>query len=441
SQGRPHPARLLEGRRAGGEGGVRARGRGVERGRAHDRGDQASRVSGDRGRGARHHRRGALDVREVLPRRRGAGAQGSLRALPGGDQPGHDRPRSGEGLAHAPRAAGEDGRVLLRLRRDPDPQLHVGGAADRGGPQPGAPLRGPGRRGGQRLRPAVDRAALRVRQGAHAGGIPAHGRPVRGGDAAGSRRALPEAHRVPPRAAGARGVVFTSRRARPVMIGPLVAAAILAGTGSGGFAAAGPVAAASGAHRADSDAPRASPIEWRPVIAGVTYAAIPIPRAVPLGDPHLHVVRIDPRKARLRAAMASEVDGRRRTAAEWCAGSNLAVAINLGMFQGAPLSNVGYARQGKHLDNSRWNAYRSALVFGARRSGIPPARLIDLDQPGARRQTDEYEAAVQNLRLIEAPGRNVWSRQTRRWSEAAIGMDAQGEILFLFCRSPFTMFE
>lgn len=225
------------------------------------------------------------------------------------------------------------------------------------------------------------------------------------------------------------------------MIGPLVAAAILAGTGSGGFAAAGPVAAASGAHRADSDAPRASPIEWRPVIAGVTYAAIPIPRAVPLGDPHLHVVRIDPRKARLRAAMASEVDGRRRTAAEWCAGSNLAVAINLGMFQGAPLSNVGYARQGKHLDNSRWNAYRSALVFGARRSGIPPARLIDLDQPGARRQTDEYEAAVQNLRLIEAPGRNVWSRQTRRWSEAAIGMDAQGEILFLFCRSPFTMFE
>jgi len=205
------------------------------------------------------------------------------------------------------------------------------------------------------------------------------------------------------------------------MIGPLVAGAVLSGAVSGAFAA--------------------PPIEWRPVIAGVSYAAIPIIRAMPLGDPHLHVVRIDPRRARLRAAMASEVDGRRRTAAEWCAKSNLAMAINLGMFQGAPLSNVGYARQGEHLDNSRWNAYRSTLVFGAKRPGIPAARLIDLDQPGARRQTDDYEAAVQNLRLIEAPGRSVWSRQSRRWSEAAIGMDAQDEILLLFCRSPFTMFE
>src|SRR5206468_3610842 len=45
---------------------------------------------------------------------------------------------------------------------------------------------------------------------------------------------------------------------------------------------------------------------------------------------------------------------------------------------------------------------------------------------------------VQSIRMISCNGENVWSRQERRWSTAAIGMDALGRILFLHVRSPYS---
>jgi hypothetical protein len=45
------------------------------------------------------------------------------------------------------------------------------------------------------------------------------------------------------------------------------------------------------------------------------------------------------------------------------------------------------------------------------------------------------------LRLIKRPGTNQWTRQSRKWSEAALGEDSSGRILFIFSRSPFTMHD
>jgi hypothetical protein len=53
----------------------------------------------------------------------------------------------------------------------------------------------------------------------------------------------------------------------------------------------------------------------------------------------------------------------------------------------------------------------------------------------------DYMTAVQNLRLIKRPGENRWSQQKKMWSEAALGEDADGRILFIFTRSPFTMHD
>jgi hypothetical protein len=46
---------------------------------------------------------------------------------------------------------------------------------------------------------------------------------------------------------------------------------------------------------------------------------------------------------------------------------------------------------------------------------------------------------VQNLRLIKAPGVNVWKKNGRAWSEAAIAQDKKGRLLFLFTREPYEM--
>jgi hypothetical protein len=183
-------------------------------------------------------------------------------------------------------------------------------------------------------------------------------------------------------------------------------------------------------------------IEWKPLLPGVSYAEIATHPPGLDGEGRLHVVRIDPARAELRAVMASEHDGKRRSTRNWCADFGLAVAINLGMYQQDRLSNVGYARNGAHVNNAHWpSSYKSALGFGPKPGVSPAALIVDLDAEGSRERLDGYRTVVQNLRLIKSPGRNVWSKQERRWSEAAIAIDGEGQILFLFSRAPYTMWD
>jgi hypothetical protein len=180
---------------------------------------------------------------------------------------------------------------------------------------------------------------------------------------------------------------------------------------------------------------------WRVVAKGVEYAAVALGPPTPLGDGILHVVRIDPKMAALRAYMASEAGERARTAREWCEAKGLVATINLGMYQTDMKSNVGYARKGTHLNNRGFNAYRSYLGFDPRRSDLAPVVFLDGEDPDVRSVLSEYGTAIQNLRLIRAPGINVWEKQDKRWPEAAIAEDGEGRVLFLLTQTPFSMWE
>jgi hypothetical protein len=172
---------------------------------------------------------------------------------------------------------------------------------------------------------------------------------------------------------------------------------------------------------------------WKQLQAGVEYAVV--------GD-GLHVVRIDPRRAPLQAVMASARDRKKRTAAEWCRERKLAVAINLGMFRDDNLTNVGHARAPGHANNPRWSKkYKTALAFGPTQADLPAAVMLDIDTPGAMERQAAYGTVIQNLRLIRAPGRGVWAKQDKRWSEAAVAADGSGRVLFLFTRRPYSMQE
>ena len=164
-------------------------------------------------------------------------------------------------------------------------------------------------------------------------------------------------------------------------------------------------------------------ISWRLLQPGVEYAT----------PQNLHVVRIDPARAKLTAALASEQRTAPRTAAEWCRASNLAVAINLGMFATDNRTNVGYLRHGKHVNNPRWNAYQSVLALN------PGAVWIDRDETKAMPTLARYEIVVQNLRLISGKRRNVWEKNDRQWSEAAVAVDSKGRVLFIFSREAYSM--
>jgi hypothetical protein len=96
----------------------------------------------------------------------------------------------------------------------------------------------------------------------------------------------------------------------------------------------------------------------------------------------------------------------------------------------------------EHVNSRRVNSYKSLLAFDPKEGrSVAPFRIFDLDEPGITIQSvlEDYSSAIQNLRLIKKPGINVWSKQDDFWSEAAIGEDKEGRILFIYSRSPFSM--
>jgi hypothetical protein len=183
-------------------------------------------------------------------------------------------------------------------------------------------------------------------------------------------------------------------------------------------------------------------VEWKTLEPGIEYTTVTPagPSELPI-DGRLHLVRIDARKRQLEAVMSGGDDGKPRTAGAWCRERHLAVAINMGMYEKDERTNTGYARKDRYVNNGHWGTkYRAALGLAPTRPGTPPALMADLDKPADKERLAGYGTVVQNLRLIRT-GQNVWQKADRRWSEAAVGIDKQGRVLFIFCRYPHAMKE
>jgi hypothetical protein len=183
-------------------------------------------------------------------------------------------------------------------------------------------------------------------------------------------------------------------------------------------------------------------VEWRKVAEGVEYASIALDPRPSLGDGVLHAVRIDPTRARVRALAASREGGKARTARRWREEFHLAAVINAGMYQKDYSTHTGFFRVGAHVNSPAWvKDYQSILLIGPGQPGLPAAGLEDAGPGASAGAYQGWETVIQNLRLIRGPGASVWKENGRRWSEAAVAVDGQGRLLFLHCRSPFSMHE
>ncbi len=177
---------------------------------------------------------------------------------------------------------------------------------------------------------------------------------------------------------------------------------------------------------------------WRELTPGVSYRTYPMPKRAAVGPSVLHVVRIEPRRARVGVLASSIESGGNRSAARWCKDHRAVVTINAGMYANDHRTHTGYMKVGKHLNSERWlKTYQSVLLLQG--PGDMPARIVDRDAPDFGALLQEHPIAIQNLRLMKHGGKIVWAQQKRRWSEAAIAQDTEGRLLFLFSRSPYSM--
>jgi uncharacterized protein YigE (DUF2233 family) len=188
------------------------------------------------------------------------------------------------------------------------------------------------------------------------------------------------------------------------------------------------------------------PVSWRALAPGIEFTWLRHDSTAATGDTQVAVLRIDPKAWRFTAICQSQTgDTTGKTARQWAREHNLVVATNAGMFHKDYLTHVGYLAHDGHVNSTKVNHYESVFAFGVRgdHNSLPHARLFDLDAPGITilSISRQYTSAVQNLRLIRRPGINRWKQQQSKWSEAAIGEDDKGRILFVHSRQPFTMWE
>lgn len=184
---------------------------------------------------------------------------------------------------------------------------------------------------------------------------------------------------------------------------------------------------------------------WQTLAPGMELRYVTAKAPSSAGDSRIAVLRMDPDLWELAVVGTSQAgESSSHTAREWCQKQKFAAAINAGMFAADQKTHLGYLRSQQHVLSAHQNKYQSVAAFDPRDPAATPRfRILDLDAPGTTFQSilRDYASVVQNLRLVKRPGLNQWGQQTRKWSEAALGEDDAGRILFLFSRSPFSMHD
>ncbi len=153
----------------------------------------------------------------------------------------------------------------------------------------------------------------------------------------------------------------------------------------------------------------------------------------------VHVLRIDPRRWELTLLGLPRGEAVGYTARQWSRRESLVAAINAGMYQADYRTHSGYMRADGTVFSRGTNGYLSAAAFDPVNPKDPPFRMFDLDDDPLSTVLARYRRVVQNLRMVKRPGENRWTSQERRWSEAALGEDAEGRALLIFCGAPLPL--
>jgi len=182
---------------------------------------------------------------------------------------------------------------------------------------------------------------------------------------------------------------------------------------------------------------------WTTLEAGLDYGQFKAEVYSVTGDSVIHILRVNPLKWELVMLISSEVSGGKNySMKDWCERYNLTAGINAGMYDVDMKKHIGYLKNYRYINNGRDHPqYHSVAGFNPKQTNVPGFRIFDTDKGGMEQIIEDYHSVVENLRLIDRERKNRWSEQPKKWSEAALGEDKQGNALFIFCKSPYSMYE
>jgi uncharacterized protein YigE (DUF2233 family) len=159
-------------------------------------------------------------------------------------------------------------------------------------------------------------------------------------------------------------------------------------------------------------------------------------------DPYsITLVKIDPARYSFKLLCATQYGKEPLTTKEWAIKHQMTAVVNAGMFQENGLTSVGFMKNFDHVNNPRLGKANTILAFNPVEENLPEIQIIDRECQDFNDLRQKYQSFVQSIRMISCGGQNVWNKQDSKWSTLAVGTDTQGNILFLFSRTPSSVHD
>jgi hypothetical protein len=188
--------------------------------------------------------------------------------------------------------------------------------------------------------------------------------------------------------------------------------------------------------------PQELPVKWRQLDNGLLYCEIDAPEKSILNDSKLSILKIDPSKFDFQLLTSTEYGKIARTAPCWAEEFNMEVVVNTGMYsysKGQP--NKGYLKNYEHFNNPRMSGYYNAMmVLHPKDTTCLPFEIVDITCNSWDSIKNRYHSFCQGMRMLDCSGNPMAFEKnpTQSCSMVLTSTDIDGNIYFIFSRSPYT---
>lgn len=189
----------------------------------------------------------------------------------------------------------------------------------------------------------------------------------------------------------------------------------------------------------------AQTINWTKADSGLHIGMFISPIPSTFGNSEITIVKINPKIYDFHIVSAKDKSTNRQTIENWCKSEGFIGAVNAGMFNLTDrLTNVGYLKNKGLIHNPNFKSdYCSFLCFDPKVNNVPPVQIVEFcsaNDPQRQIIEKQYGSMAQSLRMLNRQGVNVWAQSPDKlWSMVVWAMDQEGNVLWIFTRSPFTV--
>jgi hypothetical protein len=183
-------------------------------------------------------------------------------------------------------------------------------------------------------------------------------------------------------------------------------------------------------------------IEWKQLETGLYYALFDATSKSSHADSKIDVLKIDPKYFSFELQCMEQKKSSNKKIDQICKEHNLLAAVNAGMFklEGNFQTSTGYMKNGGYTNNGTLTAsYKNVFVCNTADTNKPSAAIIDLTCQDWAQTKSVYTSFSQGIRMVNCEGKATWQASEKKWSMVLLGEDVSGNILFIFCRSPYNV--